>query len=202
MQKKWRRADWNYSWMTLGFSCIVFGLHYPNVLLKSFLLSQLVLLCSSSLWEAVTLSEGSWLCPSTLPLLSALSGHVPLRTAWLLGSGFLRSSRAPGSRAWACCMQARAGAGRTRHHFLSANSPKAERFASPFIQSILHCPVLSICCLIDLHTLHRLTWLPTRLRCSEKCKLVGSILVLLVSACNYTTSSVLSVLAQLLMPDL
>lgn len=56
-------------------------------------------------------------------------------------------------------MQARAGAGGTLHHFLSPNSPKAEMFASPFIQSILHSSVLSICCLSVSHNSQRLMWL-------------------------------------------
>lgn len=149
------------------------------------------------------MSEGSWLCLGTLPVPPVFSGHVALWTEQLLGSGFSHSSSMPCSRAGhAACRQEQRQRGHQVFHQLTG--PKLRGFL-PALRSVLHCPLLSICCLIDSRTSHRLTWLPnvsTHLLCLEKCNFIGCILVLLVPACNDTVSSVWSVLAQLLIPNL
>lgn len=95
MQKKLRWAGWNYSWMTLGFNCIIFRLYYPNVLLKFF--SCFPSSSCPSVWEPVPV--GSWLFLRALPLPHFLSVHTSLCTEQLLGSGFPCSSNMRGSRA-------------------------------------------------------------------------------------------------------
>lgn len=63
----------------------------------------------------------------------------------------------------------------------------------------LHCIALCYAFAVSLICVLHTDNMSTPLHCSEKCKSVGSILVLLAPACNYTTSSLL---AQLFIPDL
>lgn len=170
MQKPRRRAGWNYSWTTFGFSCIIFWLHYPSALLKPFLLSQPALLCRPSLWGAVTLSEGSWLCPSAV--WSALSGHVPLWAARPLGSGFPPSSCASGSRARTRCKHQEQGQGEHDVIFYHLAVPKLRSL--PPLSYRWYC----ITCVIHLLS-HWFTcftqpnvasYMSTHLHCSEKCR--------------------------------